>query len=137
MSRRPPRSTRTETLFPYTTLFRSRQPHRLDTRRRRAHPLRWQGRHRPRQPPGLAVALLLDHQPLLIRPRTDPVTQRSILTAFLALLVAGFGFAAPASAARIKDMGQFQGMRTNQLTGYGIVVGLAGDRKSTSLNYRH
>src|SRR3546814_879688 len=33
---------------------------------------------------------------------------------------------APASAARIKDIGQFQGMRTNQLTGYGIVVGLAG-----------
>src|SRR3546814_7086426 len=25
MSRRPPRSTRTDTLFPYTTLFRSRQ----------------------------------------------------------------------------------------------------------------
>src|SRR3546814_9460165 len=32
MSRRPPRSTRTDTLFPYTTLFRSRGldlPHRL------------------------------------------------------------------------------------------------------------
>src|SRR3546814_5683642 len=27
MIRRPPRSTRTYTLFPYTTLFRSRQPH--------------------------------------------------------------------------------------------------------------
>src|SRR3546814_8235399 len=26
MIRRPPRSTRTDTLFPYTTLFRSRQP---------------------------------------------------------------------------------------------------------------
>src|SRR3546814_9202514 len=32
MIRRPPRSTRTDTLFPYTTLFRSvaRQPHHLD-----------------------------------------------------------------------------------------------------------
>jgi flagellar P-ring protein FlgI len=39
----------------------------------------------------------------------------------LALLVA-----APASADRIKDMGSFEGLRTNQLTGYGIVVGLAG-----------
>src|SRR3546814_2671806 len=29
MIRRPPRSTRTDTLFPYTTLFRSRQPGRL------------------------------------------------------------------------------------------------------------
>src|SRR3546814_12904392 len=29
MIRRPPRSTRTDTLFPYTTLFRSWQPRRL------------------------------------------------------------------------------------------------------------
>src|SRR3546814_15360179 len=28
MIRRPPRSTRTDTLFPYTTLFRSAPPHR-------------------------------------------------------------------------------------------------------------
>ncbi|QTD57674.1 flagellar basal body P-ring protein FlgI [Parasphingorhabdus cellanae] len=33
---------------------------------------------------------------------------------------------APASATRIKDIGGFEGLRTNQLTGYGIVVGLAG-----------
>ena len=31
-----------------------------------------------------------------------------------------------AGAERIKDMGEFQGLRANQLTGYGIVVGLAG-----------
>jgi flagellar P-ring protein precursor FlgI len=31
-----------------------------------------------------------------------------------------------ASAERIKDLGHFQGLRSNQLTGYGIVVGLAG-----------
>src|SRR3546814_7485435 len=29
MIRRPPRSTRTDTLFPYTTLFRSAQTHRV------------------------------------------------------------------------------------------------------------
>src|SRR3546814_2570410 len=29
MIRRPPRSTRTDTLFPYTTLFRSQDPHFL------------------------------------------------------------------------------------------------------------
>ncbi len=34
--------------------------------------------------------------------------------------------AAPASADRVKDLGGFQGIRSNQLTGYGIVVGLAG-----------
>ncbi|NJC34768.1 flagellar P-ring protein precursor FlgI [Sphingomonas jejuensis] len=33
---------------------------------------------------------------------------------------------APAHAERIKDLGQFQGIRSNQLVGYGIVVGLAG-----------
>lgn len=33
---------------------------------------------------------------------------------------------APAHAERIKDIGSFQGLRSNQLTGYGIVVGLAG-----------
>src|SRR3546814_20039640 len=32
MIRRPPRSTRTDTLFPYTTLFRSRLLHRLPQR---------------------------------------------------------------------------------------------------------
>src|SRR3546814_1434475 len=31
MIRRPPRSTRTDTLFPYTTLFRSQYPDELDT----------------------------------------------------------------------------------------------------------
>ena len=34
--------------------------------------------------------------------------------------------AAPAQAERVKDIGTFQGVRANQLTGYGIVVGLAG-----------
>jgi flagellar P-ring protein FlgI len=42
------------------------------------------------------------------------------------LLLAQLGWAAPACAERIKDMGQFSGLRENQLTGYGIVVGLAG-----------
>lgn len=31
-----------------------------------------------------------------------------------------------AHAERVKDLGQFEGLRSNQLTGYGIVVGLAG-----------
>src|SRR3546814_10746622 len=43
MIRRPPRSTRTDTLFPYTTLFRSRaEPYRPVARRR------FVGRYRPR-----------------------------------------------------------------------------------------
>lgn len=37
-----------------------------------------------------------------------------------------FMLAQPAHAERVRDLGQFQGIRTNQLTGYGIVVGLPG-----------
>ena len=46
---------------------------------------------------------------------------RLLLAALAALIVA-----TPASADRIKDLGGFQGIRANQLTGYGIVVGLPG-----------
>ena len=46
---------------------------------------------------------------------------RAILLALAALLVA-----TPATADRIKDLGGFQGIRSNQLTGYGVVVGLPG-----------
>src|SRR3546814_13623473 len=38
MIRRPPRSTRTDTLFPYTTLFRSPFPHADTLLRKRANP---------------------------------------------------------------------------------------------------
>ena len=46
----------------------------------------------------------------------------SALFAALALLLA----ATPAHAERVRDLGNFQGVRSNQLTGYGIVVGLEG-----------
>lgn len=44
------------------------------------------------------------------------------------LIVAALQIVAPktAYAERIKDLGTFQGLRANQLTGYGVVVGLAG-----------
>jgi flagellar P-ring protein precursor FlgI len=44
----------------------------------------------------------------------------------LAAAFAAFTIAAPAQADRVKDLGAFQGLRANQLTGYGIIVGLAG-----------
>ncbi|TPG41103.1 flagellar basal body P-ring protein FlgI [Sphingomonas koreensis] len=47
---------------------------------------------------------------------------RRIIIACLVALVA----AQPALANRVKDLGAFQGIRNNQLTGYGIVVGLPG-----------
>ena len=45
---------------------------------------------------------------------------------FAGLACAVLALAAPAYAERIKDLGAFQGVRPNQLTGYGIVIGLAG-----------
>ncbi len=44
---------------------------------------------------------------------------------FWVLLLFG-GLIEPASASRIKDMAAIQGVRSNQLTGYGLVVGLNG-----------
>ena len=49
------------------------------------------------------------------------------LTVLLALAAGPF-----ASAERIKDMAQVQGVRTNQLVGYGLVVGLDGTGDQTS-----
>ncbi|MEH6789192.1 flagellar basal body P-ring protein FlgI [Parasphingorhabdus sp.] len=48
------------------------------------------------------------------------------LAAMLALVAAAFVVAPAAQAERIKDIGSFEGLRTNQLVGYGVVVGLAG-----------
>lgn len=45
---------------------------------------------------------------------------RMFLILFAALI------ALPAHAERVRDLGAFQGVRSNQLTGYGVVVGLPG-----------
>ena len=48
------------------------------------------------------------------------MTKRSIVASLLAALLV----ATPAWAVRIKDVGSFEGVRENQLIGYGLVVGL-------------
>lgn len=50
---------------------------------------------------------------------------KSMFRLILAILAAML-CAQPALADRVKDLGAFQGIRANQLTGYGIVVGLPG-----------
>ena len=52
-----------------------------------------------------------------------------VLTVVLALALA----AAPAGATRIKDMADIQGVRSNQLGGYGLIIGLdgTGDKQQT------
>ena len=54
-----------------------------------------------------------------------PRTGRRASAVALFLLV-GLMMALPAGAARIKDMADIQGVRSNQLVGYGLVVGLDG-----------
>lgn len=56
------------------------------------------------------------------------ITTRIACWSLALALLAGLQLLAPsmAHAERIKDLGAFQGLRANQLTGYGIVVGLAG-----------
>src|SRR3546814_12422986 len=81
MIRRPPRSTRTDTLFPYTTLFRSRPRGRA--RRPRAPVVAHRRRHRRRHlppPPGCVRAHPGRHHPppsadrkrMSSRPSPDP-----------------------------------------------------------------
>src|SRR3546814_20525225 len=57
MIRRPPRSTRTDTLFPYTTLFRSSVDDIPGRQRRDGNRERWEGGERggPSAPPGTSL----------------------------------------------------------------------------------
>src|SRR3546814_4465066 len=61
MIRRPPRSTRTDTLFPYTTLFRSEDSPPLDglvpQARRRHDTVGWKAQRYRRPPAGLTIDL--------------------------------------------------------------------------------
>ena len=57
--------------------------------------------------------------------RSDPEPAMTRLLLFLAAICA-LALPSVASAERVRDIGQFQSVRSNQLTGYGIVVGLDG-----------
>src|SRR3546814_1122299 len=71
MIRRPPRSTRTDTLFPYTTLFRSRPARRIKRTGRARHKAP-EPRGRPHPSRLSGFARLLDHW----RRPADRQTQR-------------------------------------------------------------
>jgi flagellar P-ring protein precursor FlgI len=60
------------------------------------------------------------------------IVRRLSILIGLGWLVAFVAGAPPAHAERIKDMAQVQGVRTNQLVGYGLVVGLDGTGDQTS-----
>jgi flagellar P-ring protein precursor FlgI len=56
----------------------------------------------------------------------------NLFTRFSSVLALVLAAASPAPAERIKDMAHVQGVRTNQLIGYGLVVGLDGSGDQTS-----
>jgi flagellar P-ring protein precursor FlgI len=56
-------------------------------------------------------------------------------TTVIAILIATLIVVLPAQAMRIKDIATLEGRRDNQLVGYGLVVGLAGDGDSNQAIY--
>ena len=56
-----------------------------------------------------------------------------VVLALIALLSAAL--VAPALAVRLKDIASFSGVRTNELVGYGLVVGLSGTGDGTSSQF--
>lgn len=58
--------------------------------------------------------------------RSVPVANLMATLFLLLTAVATLIAPAPAHAERVRDLGAFQGVRSNQLTGYGVVVGLVG-----------
>jgi hypothetical protein len=63
--------------------------------------------------------------------RIDRLTQSGWLFGWC-LAIAAIAWPASAHAVRIKEVASIQGVRSNQLVGYGIVVGLAGDGDSNA-----
>ena len=61
----------------------------------------------------------------------SPLT-RTARALWLLLALAAAGLATPAQALRIKEVAAVQGVRSNQLTGYGLVVGLDGTGDQTT-----
>jgi flagellar P-ring protein precursor FlgI len=64
-------------------------------------------------------------------PKTDKLLRTLILLTFL-LASAAVWWPTPANAMRLKEVATVQGVRTNQLVGYGIVVGLDGTGDQTT-----
>jgi flagellar P-ring protein precursor FlgI len=64
--------------------------------------------------------------------RSRPAAWRPLISMLLSGLVFTTLSGPAARAERIKDMAQVQGVRTNQLVGYGLVVGLPGTGDQTS-----
>src|SRR3546814_12964703 len=121
MIRRPPRSTRTDTLFPYTTLFRSKseraRPRRRPRNRRRRSPdrPRWRAGRPPRRIdrpmdklfPALCLLWIASEIRILRHRRSgDPARKRDAGTLRLLVVVIGASAALAAGFAGL-DVARF------------------------------
>lgn len=70
------------------------------------------------------------HLPFALPRLIDPARTLRLVVLLIGIALAAM-FAPPAHADRVRDLGMFQGVRSNQLTGYGIVVGLPGTGDDT------
>ena len=61
--------------------------------------------------------------------------RRLAATVFVAAVLAVMICPAPSGAARLKDIASFSGLRTNELVGYGLVVGLSGTGDKSGADY--
>src|SRR3546814_4316132 len=112
MRRRPPRSTRTDTLFPYTTLFRSIPAPAAPTSRRS-----WQGA----APQGARTRIAGQRESPLFGQRLDERGARRV-----------------ALGLRSEPSGDHIFQFRVGLVGIGVAgINLGGDRKSTRLNSSH
>ncbi len=64
--------------------------------------------------------------------QTTPRTSTGLLSLCLALALGLSALASPVFAARIKEVASIEGVRSNQLTGFGLVVGLDGTGDQTT-----
>lgn len=63
---------------------------------------------------------------------SQTLSPRSVRALWLVLALVAAGVAVPAHALRIKEVAAVQGVRSNQLTGYGLIVGLDGTGDQTT-----
>jgi flagellar P-ring protein FlgI len=63
---------------------------------------------------------------LLIKQMKNLNTGKTFSVILLLFLIVNFQFSTPVYAERLKDIADFEGVRENQLIGYGLVVGLDG-----------
>lgn len=85
-------------------------------------------------PPALGHPMSRSDFPTRTAARVPKAMIRSLRcgVAMLAIVAAGLFGGAPAQAERVKEIASIQGVRTNQLIGYGLVVGLDGSGDQTT-----